>query len=110
MPFPAPLIIEPIALSPLEIPSEILPKKLLLLAASFRLEANLPIPEVTDNNTLPIVPNTFVNGEKALNKVVTAFFPKLRTENTPLNVFLILPAVESLILNFSVRFLNPSEI
>ena len=74
------------------------------------LEANLPIPEVIVNNTLPILLNTFVNGEKALNKVVTAFFPKLRTENTPLNVFLILPAVESLILNFSVRFLNPSEI
>ena len=74
------------------------------------LEANLPIPEVIVNSTLPILLNTFVNGEKALNKVVTAFFPKLRTENTPLNVFLILPAVESLILNFSVRFLNPSEI
>ena len=87
-----------------------MPKKLLLLAASFILEANLPIPEVIVNNTLPTLLNTFVNGEKALNKVVTAFFPKLRTENTPLNVFLILLAVESLILNFSVRSLNPFEI
>ena len=92
------------------IPSEILPKKLLLFAASFNPEANLPMAEVTDNMISPIPLNTLVKGEKPLNSEVTAFLPKLKTEKSPLNVFLILLAVESLILNFSVRFLNPSEI
>ena len=87
-----------------------MPKKLLLFAASFNPEANLPMAEVTDNMISPIPLNTLVKGEKPLNSEVTAFLPKLKTEKSPLNVFLILLAVESLILNFSVRFLNPSEI
>ena len=108
--FPAPPITLPIPLSPFVIPSEILPKKLLLFAASFNPEANLPIADVTDNTICPIPLNILVKGEKPLNSEVTAFLPKLKTEKSPLNVFLILLAVESLILNFSVRFLNPSEI
>ena len=61
-------------------------------------------------NIFPIAPITPVKGVKDFINTPTAPLTKLNTENNPLNVFLIFPAVSSLILNFSDRFLKPLEI
>ena len=87
-------------------PSEILPKKLLLTAASFSPDTYFPSLPVTVKTAPPILAKISVSGNKLLTTVATALPTKLNTENIPWKVFLIFLAVLSFILNFSVRSWN----
>ena len=107
--FPTPSITLPTPENPLLIISAALPNTLLLSIASAILDTKFPIPDVTERAIFPIPPNTLPSGDNALNTAPTALPTVLNTENTPLNVFFIFPAVSSLTLSFSVKSLKPLD-
>ena len=91
------------------IPVDIFPNMLVSLTTFAKLEAKLPIPEVTDNSTDPKLPNTLPNGVNAFATLTIVSLTTLNTSNIPLNVVLIFLAVSSFILILYVRSLNLVE-
>ena len=105
-PFDISSIIFPIPLNAPDIVLEIDSNTPLFSAALFILENKLPIEDVTTNIALPTFGKTANTGAKDFSNVVIIFLPKSITENKPLKVALIILAVLSLILNFSVSSWN----